>query len=425
MMVWPFRPKQEKRANLENPSVPLTGSNIWLPNWGGESSSGVLVNRETALKCAPVWASVNFISGSISSLPLHVFKTTGDDRVKDDSAVYSLLHDAPNPEMTSVQWRRCIMMDLLLNSGRHTSWIERTVSGRIKAIWPLNPDKVTVETQGPRRVYKYHPDNKSRGVQVFEASEVIDLVWSLNPDGLTARDPIATLKNVIGLYLAQESYAAKVFQNGGVPPLQAIGPTATVAGAKRASEDIIRQIFEDASNQNNILSLPIGFELKAVGFDPEKMQMVEGRLYQLNEIARIYNLPKVFLQDLTGGTYSNTEQQDLHFVKHSLTIWLELIEQELNLKLFSGGQKPKRIAEFDVAGLLRGDFKSRMEGHASAIQNGIRTPNEVRRIENLPAMPEGDNLMMQGATVPIGSQPVTLPVEQPVAPGGQTNDQSQ
>jgi len=113
-------------------------------------------------------------------------------------------------------------------------------------------------------------------------------------------------------------------------------------------------------------------------------------------------LPPVFLQDLTHGTFSNTEQQDLHFVKHTVKRWVEQTEAEMNLKLF--GRNSAQYVEFNVDGLLRGDFKTRMEAHATSIQNGIRTPNEVRDIENLPPMDEGDNLMIQGATVPIAAQ---------------------
>jgi HK97 family phage portal protein len=108
------------------------------------------------------------------------------------------------------------------------------------------------------------------------------------------------------------------------------------------------------------------------------------------------------LQDLTHGTFSNTEQQDLQFVKHTLKRWIEQVEQEMNLKLFPRGSK--QYVEFNVDGLLRGDFKTRMEAHATSIQNAIRTPNEVRTIENMQPQEGGENLMVQGATVPIKAQ---------------------
>ena len=153
------------------------------------------------------------------------------------------------------------------------------------------------------------------------------------------------------------------------------------------------------------MALPMGHELKSIGLSPENMQLLELQRFSIEQIARIYSLPPVFLQDLTHGTFSNTEQQDLAFVKHTVKRWVEQTEQEMNLKFF--GRNSKQYVEFNVDGLLRGDFKTRMEAYSTSIQNGIRTPNEVRETENLGSKPEGDNLMIQGATVPIASQPTT------------------
>jgi HK97 family phage portal protein len=136
------------------------------------------------------------------------------------------------------------------------------------------------------------------------------------------------------------------------------------------------------------------------------MQLLELQRFSIEQIARIYSLPPVFLQDLTHGTFSNTEQQDLHFVKHTVKRWVEQFEQEMNLKFFGRGSD--FYVEFNVDGLLRGDLKSRMEAYAVSIQNAIRTPDEIRAIENLPAKGAND-LLIQGATVPLGSQPTGKP----------------
>jgi HK97 family phage portal protein len=136
------------------------------------------------------------------------------------------------------------------------------------------------------------------------------------------------------------------------------------------------------------------------------MQLLELQRFSIEQIARIYSLPPVFLQDLTHGTFSNTEQQDLHFVKHTVKRWVEQFEQEMNLKFFGRGSD--FYVEFNVDGLLRGDLKSRMEAYAVSIQNAIRTPDEIRAIENLPAK-GATELLIQGATVPLGSQPVGNP----------------
>jgi HK97 family phage portal protein len=150
------------------------------------------------------------------------------------------------------------------------------------------------------------------------------------------------------------------------------------------------------------MALPLGHELKTIGLSPENMQLLELQRFSIEQIARIYSLPPVFLQDLTHGTFSNTEQQDLHFVKHTVKRWVEQFEQEMNLKFFGRGSD--FYVEFNVDGLLRGDLKSRMEAYAVSIQNAIRTPDEIRAIENLPAKGATD-LLIQGATVPLGSQP--------------------
>lgn len=122
----------------------------------------------------------------------------------------------------------------------------------------------------------------------------------------------------------------------------------------------------------------------------------------VEQIARIYSLPPVFLQDLSTGTFASTEQQDLHFVKHTLRRWITQFEEEMNLKLF--GRESDLHVRFNVDNLLRGDLKTRMEAHATSVQNGIKTPNEARHEEELAPLPSGDQLLIQGATVPIGQQ---------------------
>ena len=161
-----------------------------------------------------------------------------------------------------------------------------------------------------------------------------------------------------------------------------------------------------AKEGRQVLALPSGHELKAVGFSPSEMQLIELQRFLLEQIARIYSLPPVFLQDLSNGTFSNNEQQDLHFVKHTLRRWIEQTEQEMNLKLF--GRESSLEVRYNVDSLLRGDLKTRMEAHAAAIQNAVKTPNEVREIEGLAAKPSGDDLLIQGATIPIATQSVNF-----------------
>ena len=210
-----------------------------------------------------------------------------------------------------------------------------------------------------------------------------------------------TNTDIIGLAIAAARYGSKAFQSGGIPPAVLQGPFQSGAAAQRASEDIAVTIARLAREGRPVMALPAGHELRSVGFSPEQMQLLELQQFCIEQIARIYSLPPVFLQDLSKGTYSNTEQQDLYFVKHTLRRWIEQSEQEMNLKLL--GRDSDFEVRFNVDSLLRGDFKTRMEAHATAIQNGIKTPNEVREKEGMGPLPAGDDLMIQGATVPIES----------------------
>lgn len=171
----------------------------------------------------------------------------------------------------------------------------------------------------------------------------------------------------------------------------------------RAADDLADATRKAAKEKRQALVLPTGMEVKSIGADAEKSQLVELKQFCVVEVARIYSLPPTFLQDLSNGTFSNTEQQDLHVSKHTIKRWAEAFEQELNLKLFGRGER-KYFVELNLDGLLRGDFPTRMAGYAAAIQNAILAPNEARALESRPAMDGGDALLIQGATVPLGTQ---------------------
>lgn len=407
----------EARSSLENPQVPLSDVNAWrqlLGEW--HSVAGEVVNAETALEVSAVWCAVNFIAGSFASLPLQLFKK-GDKGAKDEDTsdpLSAMLHDAPNPEWTSFAWRKYSMVNILCRGGRSYTFIERNKAGRVMNLWPLDPNHMIVKRVGGRKTYEYKDgDNK----YVYNSDEIIDVAFMLHADGVTHVDPVAKLKGPVGLSLALERYAQKFFANGGVPPLSLAGPVGSPAAASRAATDVNSAVRAANEERRNVIIMPTGYELKPVGFDPKKSQMNEARLYQIGEIARMFGLPPVFLQDLTHGTFTNTEQQDLAYVKHTLTTWLEAWEQEMNLKLFAN--RSKKFVEFNVDGLLRGDFQTRMAGYATGIQNAIITPDEARSAENRPAKGgPADELQIQGATVPLGKN---LP-SQPAKPANDNGD---
>jgi HK97 family phage portal protein len=275
------------------------------------------------------------------------------------------------------------------------AWIERSGSN-IVALWPMERSKTQIRRVEGRTIYKYE------GRDAYPARDVIDVPFALKANGLDNFSPMTNLANTINVSLAMSEYASKFFAGGGVPPLALTGPLPAGADAmKRAMGDIHRAIDAAKSSDKPLFPLPPGYELKPVGVDPEKGQMTDARLFQVSEIARAFGLPPVFLQDLSGATFSNSEQQDLQLVKHLIAHWAEALEEEMNLKLF-GQRNGKRYVEHNLDGLLRGDFKTRMEGLARGVQTAILTPDEARALENRAAKGgRADELFMQGATVPI------------------------
>ena len=397
----------EKRATVEDPTVPISSAHVlhFLGASGGASAAGINVTIDKAMGVPAIWAAVNFISGTMAGLPLNLYQKTEGGRVKVDSPLARILHDSWNDETSSFDARK-YSYEQVFTGGRSITFIESNAAGRVINLWPLNPETVKIEMRGGRKVYRYK--EQGRKEIVYVAGEIIDIPFSLRPDMMTSRSPILTNADTIGLGIAATNYGSKLFQNGGVPPFMITGNFESGAALKRASDDLQSAIRAAAKENRLALSLPTGHEIKSIGIDPEKSQLVELKRFLIEEYARIYSLPPTFLQDLSNGTFSNTEQQDLHFVKHTIKRWVEQTEQEMNLKLF-GKLNNEFYVEFNLDGLLRGDFKTRMEGYASGIQNAVLTPNEARRQENRTDMEEGNKLMIQGATVPLGSQSITPP----------------
>ncbi|WP_247296413.1 phage portal protein [Bradyrhizobium sp. 179] len=389
--------RSEKRASPEDPRVPVSAENF-LSYFGVQSGNLPAVTIDSALQVPAVAAAVSFVSASLANLPLHAYrsKEAGAERIK--GGIQRLLNESPNPEWTSFGWRKYFWQQVF-TGGRGLSWIER-VGGNVVGIWPMDPGFTTVQRVDGKKVYKF-------GGKTYPAADVIDLPFMLRRNQLGVYGPIMLASKAIQLALAMNDYASGFFAGGGVPPLALVGPMpAGVEAVKRAQGDIKRAIDAAKSNSEPVFPIPAGYELKPVGFDPAKGQMTEARQFQVVEIARVYSLPPVFLQDLTHGTFSNTEQQDLHLVKHLIAQWASAFEDEINLKVF-GQKSGGRYAEHNLDALMRGDFKSRIDALARGVQTALYTPDEARALDNRPPVKGGDVAYMQGATVPLGTVPVT------------------
>ncbi|MEY9629868.1 phage portal protein [Sinorhizobium fredii] len=393
--MWPFRQKNapESRSSPENVSVPVSAENF-LAYFGVQSGNLPNVTIDSALNVPAVWAAVAFLSRTLAALPRHAYRDTKDGAKRVGGKLETVVNVAPNDALGSFafwQW----FWQQVFTGGRGLAYIERTPQG-IDSLWPMDPAKTTIKRVGLK--VKYEFDGKT-----YDAADVIDVAFMRRSCGLRHYGPINMASKAIQLALAMNDYGSNFFSGGGVPPLALVGPLPQGADAlKRAHEDIKRAIGAAKSSSSQIFPIPPGNELKPVGMDPAKGQMVEARRFQVEEIARTYQLPPVFLQDLTHGTMANTEQQNLMLVQHLVGQWAKALEDEMNLKFFGRGGGSRYISHV-LDGLMRGDFLSRMDGLAKAVQNALLTPNEARALENREAKPHGDDLFLQGATAPLGT----------------------
>ena len=344
----------------------------------GSSSSGKAVNERTALQTTAVYACVRILAETIASLPLHTYRySLGGKEKAQDHPLYYLLHSEPNPEMTSFVFRETLMGHLLL-WGNAYAQIIRDGRGRVLGLYPLLPSKMLVNrTDQGILFYQYEKDGRTYFLPDTEVLHIPGLGF----DGLVGYSPIAMAKNAIGMAIATEEYGAKFFANGASPGGVLEHPGVVKDPGK--IRESWNAVYQGSGNAHRVAVLEEGMKFQPIGIPPEQAQFLETRKYQLNEIARIFRIPPHMIGDLEKSSFSNIEQQSLEFVMYTLDPWVIRWEQAISRALFSDSEKRQYFVKFNVDGLLRGDYQSRMNGYAVGRQNGWLSANDIRELENL------------------------------------------
>lgn len=374
----------------------------------GKSTSGKRVTPRSSMQMTAVYACVRVLAEGIAGLPLHLYRydDKGNQVKAVDSALYFLLHDEPNPEMTSFIFRETLMTHLLL-WGNAYAQIVRNMRGEIVGLYPLMPDRMTVGRDENGALYyeyaRYGDESQSTllGTVRLSPREVLHIP-GLGFDGLVGYSPIAMARNAVGLGLAVEEFGAKFFEKGAAPAGVLEHPT-TVKDAERIRQNW-ENVYGGSGNSGKVAILEEGMKYSPISIPPDQAQFLETRKFQLDEIARIYRVPPHMIGDLEKSSFSNIEQQALEFVKYTLGPWVMRWEQQLSKSLLSPKEKGVYFAKFNVDGLLRGDYQSRMNGYAVGINNGFMSPNDVRRLENMDLIPTeqgGDKYMVNGNMCPL------------------------
>lgn len=376
----------------DHPKDATTGSAYHF--FMGTSTSGKTVTERSAMQMTAVYSCVRILAEAIAGLPLQLYRytDTGGKEKAIEHPLYLLLHDEPNPEMTSFIFRETLMTHLLL-WGNAYAQIIRNGKNEVLSLYPLMPNRMTVDRDEHGRLYYSYQMQTDDGADMKQGTVVLSPqdvlhIPGLGFDGLVGYSPIAMAKNAIGLAIATEEYGSKFFANGATP-----GAVLEHPGLIKDPEKVRESwntAFRGSGNANKVAVLEEGMKYTPISIAPEQAQFLETRKFQIDEIARIFRVPPHMIGDLEKSSFNNIEQQSLEFVKYTLDPWVCRWEQAMNRSLLNEKEKSGYFIKFNVDGLLRGDYQSRMNGYAVGRQNGWLSANDIRELENMDQIPDED-----------------------------------
>ncbi|KKL90055.1 hypothetical protein LCGC14_1908510, partial [marine sediment metagenome] len=397
---------ETRAANLENPQQ-------WLVNMstGATTGSGKRVTTDNALTCSVVYAAVKVISDSIGALPIGIFTTdsNGNRTPATNNPLFQVLHTRPNPEQTAMEFYEAVSCDLLMH-GNFFAVIERDGSGAPAELWRLIPQCVQIERLNGKLVYNYQ--TSTQGIKVFQRDSIVH-VRNMSKDGVYGLSVIALHRESIGLSLAAQEYAAKMYANGAVP-------SGILSTENRLSPEGTKNLktqwdatHKGSANSHRVSVLTDGLKFQPMAFSPVDAEMLAQRQFSVQEIARVFRVPAHMVGDLSRATFSNIENQSLEFVRDTIRPWVVRIEQAFERDLLNDAARVNTSFNFNLDALLRADIKTRFESYQTGFMNSIYSTNEIRQIEGMNSIgEEGEKHYRPIQLVPLDT-PVQTPEEEP------------
>lgn len=357
---------------------------------GAASSAGMRVSPLSSLGVPTVFACVNAISRSMSSIPLRLYRKRKDGGrdLATDHPLYGLLHDAPNEEMTSADFRRAVQGNATLRNNGY-ALIVRDGLGRVRELFPIENREVQ-----PRRDDNRQLHYLINGVR-YERDQVLH-IRGLTLNGVLGTDIMSVAREPIGLAIALQDYAAKYFPNS-------TSPTAVVEFPTTLGKEQLQKFAEDfdkhntgSANAHKRMILHGGAKLANRNpTNNREGQFLESKVYQDKCICQVFGVPQIKAGITDAAHYNNVEQENQNYVTDVLMSWCVQWEQTLNQRLLSERERAYGyFFKFDLAGLLRADIKARAEALEKLHQNGVITRNEWRQLEDLNPVDGGDNFVL-------------------------------
>lgn len=384
------KPARRTSATLADP--------VWMHELGHRTVSGVTVTPDTAMRVTTVYACVRLISETIGTLPLHLYRRDGRKKeIATDHPLYELLHDAPNPLMTSVQMREQMQAALLLEGNAYARIIRDNL-GEVKEILPIHPSRVQVRPSRSGRNLVYIIDG---GKERYLSGDIWHIT-GFSLDGLMGVSPISYHREAVGVAMAAERHAAAVLGNNA-------RPSGILSHPGELDDEAIKKLRESwqaahgGDNVGGVAVLEEGMEFKPLTMSMQDLQYIETRKFSRAEITALFRVPLHMVNDLERATFSNIEHQGLEFKSYTVLPWAVRWEASIRRDLLLPGERKRYFARYNLEGLHRGDMKTRFDVYTKAIQWGIYSPNEARELEERDPREGGDVYLSPLNMEPSGS----------------------
>lgn len=372
------------------------------------SSAGKTVTQNSALEIAAVWACVRLLSETVGTLPFMLYRTdaAGNRTVATDHPLYSVLHQAPNYELTAVEFWEGVVLSLCLQGN---SYAEKShIGDRLVALNPLRTDRMQVR-RAASGALEYHYTRRT-GLKVYREDEIFH-VRGFGGTGDIGLSPIQFARQSIGAALAADEFSAGVFANGARPSgVFTIAQTLDPEQRQQVRDNILAP-FVGSQNAGSVMVLEADMKFQPISMTLEDAQFLQTRAFNVEEICRWFRVPPFMIghTEKTTSWGTGLEQQMLGFLTFALRPYLLRIEQAVTRALIAPQDRAVLKPEFKVEGLLRTDSAARSAFYAAMVQNGLMTRNEARRLENLPPIEGGDTLTVQSQNVPLGQNSGGVP----------------
>jgi len=353
-----------------------------------DTASGVKVSESTMLESSAVFACINVISQDIGQLPAHLYKRI-DEKGKERAvthSLYNILRYSPCPEMTAMSFKETLQSHILTWGNAYAN-VDRDKQGRIKALWILSPSKMEIVRDGTRLLYIYTlPSGEKRKLTKDEIFHIPGLSFN----GITGYSPITLMRESLALSMAEQEYHARFFGNGAMATQIMTHPGHVSDKGKQNIRAGWDKMHKGLSNAHRMAILEEGVDIKQIGLTHADSQFLEGREFQINELARFFRMPLHKIQKMNDTSYNNIENMSLEYVTGTLMPWATKWEQAVHLFLLGRNEKSQYFVEFMFQQMLRGNAEARAKFYQSMWSTGSLSPDDIRAMENLNPIANGD-----------------------------------